>query len=72
MSNYDLFKELGEILKPDLTLNNNTCRNCKHNQAWQCNSKVFHYCEIRKSNKTNNKLLKIKCKDIACNLFEKI
>lgn len=46
------------------------CRKCKHNQSWQCNSKVFHYCGIRKSNRTSNKQLKIRCKDNACVLFE--
>jgi len=49
----------------------NTCRKCNHNQAWQCNSKTFHYCGIRKSNRTSNGLLKIKCKNEACHLFEK-
>lgn len=44
-----------------------TCRNCEHRQRWECNSKVFQYCAIRKSNRTNNGLLKIKCKDLACN-----
>jgi hypothetical protein len=47
-----------------------TCSKCKHIQSWQCNSKVFHYCGIRKSKKTNNKLLKIKCKNAACSLYE--
>ena len=47
-----------------------TCRNCKHKQAWECGTKIIHYCGIRKSNRTTNKLLKIKCKNIACILFE--
>lgn len=47
-----------------------TCRKCKHNQAWQCNSKVFHYCAIRQSKQTSNGHLKIKCKNPACSLFE--
>lgn len=49
----------------------NTCRKCKHNEAWECNSKVFHYCGVRRSNRTSNGKLKIKCKNIACWLFEK-
>jgi len=49
-----------------------TCRKCKHNQSWQCNSKVFHYCGIRKSKQTSNGQLKIKCKNTACNMFESI
>jgi len=47
-----------------------TCNACKHRQRWQCNSKVFQYCGIRKSNRTDNGLLKIKCKDNACLLYE--
>ena len=54
-----------EISKLDI------CGNCKHRERHQCNSKVFQYCGIRKSNRTNNGLLKIKCKDKACELFKK-
>ncbi len=50
----------------------NTCKDCEHRQRWQCNSKVFQYCGARKSNRTNNGLLKIKCKDKACNLFKPV
>ena len=56
------------IQVPEVT---NTCKDCKHRQSWECNSKVFQYCGIRKSNRTDNGLLKIKCKDAACLLFEK-
>ncbi len=49
-----------------------TCRNCKHKQAWECGTKVIHYCGVRKSNRTINKLLKIKCKNTACVLFESL
>jgi len=47
-----------------------TCNDCEHRERHQCNSKVFQYCGVRKSNRTNNGLLKIKCKDAACPLFE--
>jgi hypothetical protein len=47
------------------------CRHCEHAEAWQCNSKVFHYCRARKSNRTDNGLLKIKLKDQACLSFLK-
>lgn len=47
-----------------------TCNNCEHRQRWECNSKVFQYCGARKSNRTNNGLLKIKCKDKACLSFK--
>lgn len=49
----------------------NTCRDCENRQRWQCNSKVFSYCAVRKSNRTNNGLLKIKAKDKACSLYKK-
>jgi len=47
-----------------------TCNSCEHRQRWKCNSKVFQYCGVRKSNRTHNGLLKIKCKDGACSLYE--
>lgn len=47
-----------------------TCNSCEHRQRWQCNSKVFQYCGVRKSNRTDNGLLKIKCKDAACPLYK--
>jgi len=49
-----------------------TCNSCEHRQRHQCNSKVFQYCGIRKSNRTNNGLLKIKCKTIACPFYKSI
>ena len=49
----------------------NTCRHCIHAQGWECGSKVIYYCEIRKSNRTDNGLLKIKLKNIACAAFKK-
>jgi len=53
-----------------LLANGRTCRECEHRERWQCNSKVFQYCGKRKSNRTSNGQLKIKCKDKACALFE--
>jgi hypothetical protein len=47
-----------------------TCKTCEHRQRWQCNSKVFQYCGVRKSNRTENRLLKIKCKTKACELYK--
>lgn len=49
-----------------------TCKDCEHRQRWQCNSKVFQYCGVRKSNRTENGLLKIKCKTKACGQFKQI
>ena len=47
-----------------------TCLTCKHRQRWQCNSKIIQYCGARKSKRTENGLLKIRCKDIACILYK--
>jgi len=47
-----------------------TCNSCEHRQRWKCNSKVFQYCGVRNSNRTHNGLLKIKCKNGACSLYE--
>jgi hypothetical protein len=61
-------KLLFEVEKQESNL---TCNTCENRQRWQCNSKVFQYCGVRKSNRTNNGLLKIKCKDKACSLYKK-
>lgn len=47
-----------------------TCRDCDHRERWQCGSIVIQYCGVRKSNRTDNGLLKIRCKDKACTLFK--
>lgn len=47
-----------------------TCFTCEHRQRHQCNSVVIQYCGVRKSNRTDNGLLKIKCKTKACSLYE--
>lgn len=49
-----------------------TCLTCEHRQRWQCNSKVFQYCAVRKCKRTSNGLKKIKCKDKACLQYKKI
>jgi len=67
--NYKNMKKLFEI-KETVQGVTNTCNDCEHRERHQCNSKVFQYCGIRKSNRTDNGLLKIKCKDVACTLFE--
>jgi len=47
----------------------NKCKHCKHIQRWNCNTKVFFYCGKRKSNRTDNGLLKIKFNQESCNIF---
>lgn len=46
--------------------NYKTCLTCEHRQRWQCGGSIIQYCGIRKSNRTENGLLKIKCKTPAC------
>ncbi len=60
-------------LFPDLKAEQSgeTCKTCMHRQRWQCNSKIIQYCGVRSSNRTENGLLKIKCKTPACGLYEK-
>jgi hypothetical protein len=61
--------ELFDDIKMNQTENKNTCNDCQHRERHQCNSKVIQYCGARKSNRTQNGLLKIKCKTKACFLF---
>lgn len=50
----------------------NTCKDCEHRQRWKCGGSIIQYCGVRKSNRTYNGLLKIKCKDVACDAFKPI
>lgn len=65
----DLFN--GTITETDKKPNPNTCKDCEYRQRWECGASVFQYCGIRKSNRTENGLLKIKCKTEACSQFKK-
>lgn len=59
--------ELEEPKKPKPQL---TCNTCEHRQRWQYGGSVIQYCGVRKSKRTENGLLKIKCKDAACLLYK--
>lgn len=48
-----------------------TCRSCIHRERWQCGGSIIQYCGMRKSNKTQNGLLKIKVSDPACPIYKK-
>lgn len=48
------------------------CQNCKHSQRWQCGGSIIWYCSARKSNRTFNKLLKIKARQEACDNYKEI
>lgn len=47
-----------------------TCRSCDNRERWQCGGSVIQYCGVRKSNRTENGLLKIKVTDVACPLYK--
>lgn len=44
----------------------NTCRTCQYRERHQCGGSIIQYCGVRKSNRTYNGKLKIKCKMAAC------
>jgi len=50
----------------------NTCKTCKHRQRWRndWSEKVGQYCGTRRSGRTRNGLLKIKCKNPACGFYQ--
>jgi hypothetical protein len=47
----------------------NRCKDCNHHQGLCYGSKIIYYCKTRSSNRTNNKMLKIKLKNPACKWF---
>lgn len=49
-----------------------TCRSCDNRERWQCGGSVIQYCGVRKSNRTDNGLLKIKVTDAACAQYKKV
>jgi len=49
-----------------------TCSTCEHRQRWQCGGTIIQYCGVRKSNRTENGLLKIKCKTAACAIYKAV
>lgn len=49
-----------------------TCRECDNRQRWQADhaNTIQQYCAVRRSKRTRNGLLKIKCNQAACCLFK--
>jgi hypothetical protein len=65
--------DIAETTRPQ-EIHNGTgkrCNQCKHGQGHICGSKIIWYCWLRKSNRTDNGLLKIKARMEGCELFEK-
>lgn len=48
-----------------------TCKTCENRQRHLCGARVFQYCGVRGSNRTVNRLLKIKINRPACQLYVK-
>lgn len=48
-----------------------TCLTCVHRERHECGASIIQYCGVRKSNRTENGLLKIRCKDAACAAYKK-
>lgn len=46
-----------------------TCLRCIHRQRWERGSEVISYCEMIKSNRTQNGLKEVKCNTPACELY---
>jgi len=58
---------LEEIVKTPTT----KCKHCEYIRRMQFNHTSIFYCSIRKSNYTDNGLLKIKANKTSCSLFLK-
>lgn len=63
-------KKLFDVPEVPIPKRMETCKTCCHRQRWDFNSKIFQYCGIRKSKRTQNGLLKIKCKTPACAYYK--
>jgi len=59
------------MITEKLTWSGLTCNSCEYRERHECGSKVFQYCGNRRSNRTANGLLKIKCKTVACSLYKR-
>jgi hypothetical protein len=68
MSDFLLFGDIPISNKP-VTPRKEKCAECAYIQRWAAGGSFFHYCGARKSNKTDNGLLKVKCKSPACDNF---
>lgn len=47
-----------------------TCGTCKHRVRYEYDHVVISYCTVRKSNRTQNGLMKIKARQAACDKHE--
>jgi hypothetical protein len=64
----ELFVDLPKSEKPQ---RKEKCGSCVHIEKWEYGStRCGFYCNAVKSKKTTNGLLKVKCKNTACDLFK--
>lgn len=61
---------LTDLPTPQPKYPNKFCRTCKHRERWECGGSIIQYCGVRHSNRTFNKLLKIKVTNPACDAYE--
>ena len=59
-----LFDHIPEHLK------GKTCLSCEHRERHQMGGSIIQYCGVRRSNRTENGMLKIKCKTQACSSYK--
>jgi hypothetical protein len=50
---------------------NEKCGECANIIKQECGGSYFFYCSVRTSGRTENGLLKVKCKNTACFAFRK-
>lgn len=62
--------KLFELTEQEKKINSLTCLTCAHRERHQCGGTVIQYCGVRKSNRTENGQLKIKCKMPACAAYK--
>jgi hypothetical protein len=70
----DFLFDLPAVTVPLCSERKEKCKNCQHIQRWRNeyvseSHQVNFYCGIQKSGRTNNGLLKVKCKNAACEYF---
>lgn len=51
-------------------VNPNKCGKCKHFQRWECGGSIIGYCGKKRSNRTENKLMRTNARSEACELYE--
>ncbi len=64
--------KLFDVPTQEKPIRKDKCQDCEYSERWQCGGSIIWYCSARKSNRTFNKLLKIKARQAACDNFKEI